>query len=46
MNDIFKPVEDIDQEMMELGDNYTEELWFTDIDKKVLSFKHTKSIIG
>ena len=35
MNDIFKLVEDIDQEMLELGDNYTEELWFTDIDKKV-----------
>ena len=26
--------------MIELDDNYTEELWFTDIDKKVFSFKH------
>ena len=26
--------------MIELDDNYTEELWFTDIDEKVFSFKH------
>ena len=42
LNDIFKLVEDIKQEMMELGDNYTEGLWFTDIDKKVLSFQAHK----
>ena len=39
LNDIFKLVEDINQEMIELDDNYTEELWFTDIDEKVFSFK-------
>ena len=26
--------------MTELDDNYAEELWFTDIDEKVFSFKH------
>ena len=26
--------------MIELDDNYTEKLWFTDIDKKVFSFNH------
>ena len=40
LNDIFKLIEDINQEMIELDDDYTEELWFTDIDEKVLSFKH------
>ena len=39
LNDIFKLIEDINQEMIELDDNYTEELWFTDIDEKVFSFK-------
>ena len=40
LNDTFKLIEDINQEMIELDDNYTEELWFTDIDEKVSSFKH------
>ena len=43
LSDIFKLIEDINQEIIELDDNYTEELWFTDIvyqDKKVFSFKH------
>ena len=40
LSDIFKLIEDINQEMIELDDNYTEELWFTDIDEKVFSFKH------
>ena len=40
LNDIFKLIEDIKQEMIELDDNYTEESWFTDIDEKVFSFKH------
>ena len=39
LNDIFKLIEDINQEMIELDDKYTEELWFTDIDKKMFSFK-------
>ena len=26
--------------MIELDDNYIEELWFTDIDKRVFSFKY------
>ena len=37
---IFKQIEDINQGMIELDDNYTEELWFTDFDEKVLLFKH------
>ena len=40
LSEIFKLIEDINQEMIELDDNYTEELWFTDIDEKVSSFKH------
>ena len=40
LNDIFKLIEDINQEMIELDDNYTEELWLTDIDEKVFSFNN------
>ena len=39
-SDIFKLSEDIDQEMIELDDSYTEGLWFTDIYEKVFSFEH------
>ena len=39
LNDIFKLIEGINQEMTELDDDYTDELWFTDIDEKVFSFK-------
>ena len=39
LNDIFKLIEDINQEMIELDDNGTE-LWFTGIDEKVFSFKY------
>lgn len=37
--DMFKLIEDVNQEMTELDDNYTEQLWFADIDKKVFSLK-------
>ena len=38
-SDIFKLFKDINnQEMIELDNNYTEELCFTDIDEKVSSF--------
>ena len=40
LSDLFKLIEDINQEMTELDDNYTEELWFTDINEKVFSIKH------
>ena len=40
MSDLFKLIEDINQEVIELDGNYTEELWFTDSDEKVVSFKH------
>ena len=39
LSDIFKMTEDINQEIIELDDNYANELWFTDTDEKVLSFK-------
>ena len=39
LSDIFKMTEDINQEIIELDDNYANELWFTDTDAKVLSFK-------
>ena len=38
--DKFKLIEAINQEIIELNDNYTEELWFTDINEKLFSFKH------
>ena len=37
-SDIFKLFKDINQEMVELDNNYTEELCFTDIDEKLFSF--------
>ena len=40
LSDIFKMIEDIHQGMIELDDNCTEELWFTEINEKVFSFKH------
>ena len=40
MSDIFKLIEDINQQMIELDDIYTEELWFTNTVEKVFSFKH------
>ena len=37
LSNLFKLTEYINQEMIELDDtNYTEELWFTDIDESVL----------
>ena len=40
LNDVFKLIDDINQEMIELDDNYTEDMWFSDIDDKVFAFKH------
>ena len=45
LSDIFKLIEDINQEMIELDNNYTEELWFTDMMRKC-SHLSTKSITG
>ena len=39
LSDIFNLIEEINQEVIELDENYTEELWFTHIDEKVISFK-------
>ena len=40
LSDKFKLIEAINQEIIELDDNYTEELWLTDINEKLFSFKH------
>ena len=40
LNDVFKLIDEINQEMIELDDNYTEDMWFSDIDDKVFAFKH------
>ena len=40
LNDVFKLIEEINQEMIELDDNYTEDMWFSEIDDKVFAFKH------
>ena len=40
LNDLFKLIDEINQEMTELDENYTEDMWFSDIDDKVFAFKH------
>ena len=40
LNDVFKLIEEINQEMTELDDDYTENMWFSEIDDKVFGFKH------
>ena len=35
LNDVFKLIDEINQEMIELDDNHTENMWFSDIDDKV-----------
>ena len=38
LNNVFKLIDEINQEMTELYDNYTEDIWFSDIDDKVFAF--------
>ena len=38
LNNVFKLIDEINQEMIELYDNYTEDIWFSDIDDKVFAF--------
>ena len=40
LNDVFKLIDEINQEMIELDDNHTEDMCFSDIDDKVFAFKH------
>ena len=40
LNDVFKLINEINQEMTELDDNYMEGMWFSDIDDKIFTFKH------
>ena len=40
LNDVFKLIDEINQEMTELDDNYTEDMLFSDIDDKVFTFKY------
>ena len=39
LNDVFKLRDEINQRMIALDDNYTEDMWFSDIDDKVFAFK-------
>ena len=41
LNDMFIMLVEIQEELENIDDQYTEELWFEDIDQKVFSFKHT-----
>ena len=38
LDNVFKQIDEINQEMIELYDNYTEDIWFSDIDDKVFAF--------
>ena len=40
LNDIYKLIVEINDKMIEIDVNYSEELWFAEIDEKVFSFKH------
>ena len=40
LNDVFKLIDEINQEMIELDDNYNEDMLFSDIDDKVFTFKN------
>ena len=40
LNDIYKLIVHISDEMTEIDVNYSEELWFAKIEEKVFSFKH------
>ena len=39
MNDAFKLTDDINQEMIQLDENYTKDMWFNDIADRVFAFK-------
>ena len=40
LDDVFKLIHESNQEIIELDDSYTEEMWFSDIDDKVSTFNH------
>lgn len=40
VNDVFKMLLEINQKMINLDPNYTDEEWFEEIDEKVFTFKH------
>ena len=40
LNDMLKMLVENHEELENIDDQYTDELWFEDIDQKVLSFKH------
>ena len=44
LNDVFKLIDEINQEMIELDENHTENMWFSDIDDKV--FGRSKLVKG
>ena len=40
LNDMFKMLVEIHEELENIDDQYTDKLWFEDIDLKLFSFKH------
>ena len=40
LNDMFKMLVDIHEEFEQIDKEYTDNIWFDDIDQKVFSFKH------
>ena len=40
LNDLFKMLVDIHEEFEQIDKEYTDNIWFDDIDQKMLSFKH------
>ena len=40
LNDMFKMLVDIHEEFKQIDKEYTDDIWFDDIDQKVFSFKH------
>ena len=40
LSDKFELIEEINQEMIEVDYDHTEELWFAEVDERIFSFSH------
>ena len=40
LNDVFKLIEEINQEIIDLDDNYIKDMWVSEIDDKFFTFKY------
>ena len=40
LNDMFRMLVEIHEEQEEIDEEYDDEMWFDDMDQKILSFKH------